>query len=199
MKATYFAAGAALLALTLAACQPAPTTGNQADANAAAAENTPEGQLRALEAQWNRDWASKDVGAIMSHWAADATLMSTDAAPATGHAAIRPMVEQMVGDAAFSLTFSPDRVHIAPSGDFGVTRGAYTLRLSSGTVTGAYVTVYRRRADGGWEAIEDIVSNGPLANAAAAPPPAAGNAAEPANAAEAEGNDTAPPANTVGM
>ncbi|MGQ0559167.1 MAG: hypothetical protein ACT4OE_06225, partial [Sphingosinicella sp.] len=60
-------------------------------------------------------------------------------------------------------------------------------------------TVYRRTADGGWEAIEDIISEGPLASAAAAPAEApAANATEPE--APAAGNDTdANAANTVGM
>ena len=159
-------AAAIAAALMVAACserhaEPA----NIATADAGAAADA----IRAEEAQWNRDYAARDVDRILTHYAADATLMGPGSMPQTGTAAIRAAVAQMVGDPAFRLEFGNDRVEVAGSGDVGYTRGHFALTLTDprtrrpGTMSGAYLTVWRKQADGSWKAVEDMITPGPAA------------------------------------
>jgi uncharacterized protein (TIGR02246 family) len=122
-------------------------------------------QIRAIEAQWNREWAQRDVARIAAHYSRDAVLMAPGARM-EGMTQIRAGIAQMVADPALSLTFHADRVDVAASGDLAYTQGRYTMRGTdphSHQVTtdhGSYVTTYRRQRDGSWQAIDDIASSG---------------------------------------
>lgn len=124
-------------------------------------------QLRALEAQWNREWAQRDVARLAAHYTRDAVLMAPGARM-DGIAQIRAGIAQMVADPGLSLTFHADRVDVSASGDLAYTQGHYTMRgtdpHSHQIVTdhGSYVTTYRRQRDGSWKAIDDIASSGAM-------------------------------------
>ena len=131
--------------------------------------------IRAEEAQWNRDYAARDLDAIMRHYAADGTLIEPGSEPRIGRAAIRGGIAQMVGDPNFRLEFAGDRVEVARSGELGFSRGHFTLTISEpntrrpATMRGTYLTVWRRQSDGSWQAVEDMIAPGPAPAPAAAP------------------------------
>ena len=160
---------AALAALALGGCS--GTAGNGAAANNTAADTQAAADaIRAEEAQWNRDYASRNVDAIMTHYAADGALSGPGDNPQTGTDAIRATVARMVGDPAFRLDFGNDRVEVASSGDLGFSRGHFTLTVSGpggrpGTMRGTYLTVWRKQADGRWQSTEDMITPGPAAAA----------------------------------
>lgn len=123
--------------------------------------------IRAAEAQWNRDYAARNADAILAHYAANGTLIGPGAPPISGSAAIANTVRAMVADPAFRLEFASDRLEVARSGDMGFTRGHYALTTTNpatrapATMRGTYLTVWRKQADGRWQAIEDMITPGP--------------------------------------
>jgi uncharacterized protein (TIGR02246 family) len=144
---------AAALALTLTACNKPPDT-HDADVKA----------LQDNEAQWNADYASKDLEKIVAYYADDAVLMSPGGPPSTGKDAIHTALKQMVADPALSLKFQPSRVIVASSGDIAFTQGSYTLTITDPTGKvindhGSYVTTYRKQPDGAWKAVADIATS----------------------------------------
>jgi uncharacterized protein (TIGR02246 family) len=137
--------------------------------------NTHDADVKALqdnEAQWNQDWAAKDMGKVAAHYAEDAVLMIPGAPAVTGKDAIQNALKQMSADPALSLQFHASTVEVAKSGDVGFTRGTYTLTMTDSQTRqvvndhGSYVTGYRKGPDGAWKAVADIAES-------EMPPPAA--------------------------
>ena len=160
---TMAAAVAAALALAGCSREEGAVTANSASVDTAAAAN----EIRAAEAQWNRDYASRNVEAIVAHFADDAIMAGPGSAPLNGSQAIASAVRSMTADPAFRLEFAPDRVEVAGSGDLGFSRGRFALTSTNprtggpGTMRGTYLTVWRKAADGRWRAVEDMVTPGP--------------------------------------
>jgi|SRR5579884_1114077 len=126
---------------------------------------TVEKAIRANEAQWNQDWASKDADKIAAHYADDATLMAPGSPPASGREAIHAALKQMLDDSALSLKFEATRVEVSKAGDVAWTEGTYNMTMTDPATKkpmndkGTYVTVYCRQADGSWKAVSDIASS----------------------------------------
>jgi uncharacterized protein (TIGR02246 family) len=160
MKRLAILCAAAVMALGVTACNQMSDTH---DADVAA--------LKANEAQWVQDYASKDIDKLMAHYADDAVLMVPGEPAAAGKDAIRTSMKLMLTDPALSLKFEPSKVEVAKSGDIAYTQGSYTLSLTDPQTKqlvndhGSYVTTYRRQADNTWKAVADIV-------ASEVPPPA---------------------------
>ncbi|WP_051979717.1 YybH family protein [Edaphobacter aggregans] len=158
---------ATLVAATLTACKQSSDTHN-ADVSA----------VHATEAQWNQDYAARDLDKIMSHYADDAVLMVPGAHLSNGKAAIREGIKPMTADPAMELKFVTTRVEVAKSGDLAYTQGTYTLTLTDPQTKqvihdrGNYVTTYRKEPDGTWKAVADISTS-------EVPPPAPAPAPTP--------------------
>jgi uncharacterized protein (TIGR02246 family) len=139
---------------------------NAADTRSSADTRSADTQaLRDTEAQWNQDFAGKDVEKLVAHYADDAVLMSPGMPPSSGKDGIRKTMQDMVGDPALSLKFQPSKVEVARSGDLGYTQGSYTLTMTDPASKqvindhGSYVTTYRKQPDGSWKAVADIASS----------------------------------------
>jgi uncharacterized protein (TIGR02246 family) len=165
MKALASLSATALLTLLIAGCgQQQPP-----DAHAAAAK-----AIQDTDASFNTDFASKDADKVASYYVDDAVMMVTGSPAVHGKEAIRAAYKQAFSDTGFMLTFHPDKVDAASSGDVGYTQGSFQLAYTNPATKaleheqGSYVTVYRKMADGSWKAVEDIASTG----APLAPPPA---------------------------
>jgi uncharacterized protein (TIGR02246 family) len=142
------------MALTMTACNQTPDTH---DADVAA--------IQANEAQWNQDYAARDLDKIAAHYADDAVLIIPGAPPTTGKAAIGAASKQMTADPAMVLQFHPTKVDVAKSGDLAYSQGVYTLTITDMQTHqpindhGSYVTTYRKQPDGTWKAVVDIVTS----------------------------------------
>jgi ketosteroid isomerase-like protein len=83
-----------------------------------------------------------------------------------GKDAIRTALKEFIGDPNVSLTFTSASAEVAKSGDIAYTQGSYTMVQSDMktkkpiTEKGAYVTVYKKQADGSWKAVQDINTPG---------------------------------------
>ena len=165
LAATAFAA--------LAACSQGPQKAPAVDAAAV------EKDLRAIEAQWNKDYNSRDVDAVMGHYAEDAALANPGVQLAAASDSRRAAITQFVSDPNLKISFESDRVQVAKSGDLAYTRGHFTMQGTDPatkqprTDSGNYLTVWKKQSDGSWKAVEDFVVPGAPASAAAEEEPAA--------------------------
>jgi len=131
----------------------------------AAGRDSAQQALTANEAQWNQDFAAKDLDKLVAHYADDAVLMSPGMPAASGKDAIRQVLKAMLDDPALSLKFQASKVEVSKSGDMAFTQGSYTMTMtdpaSKKTINdqGSYVTTYRKQADGSWKAVADIATH----------------------------------------
>jgi uncharacterized protein (TIGR02246 family) len=154
------AAFAGLAACSQTGAGPAPAAGDTAkDADA----------IRAGEVQWNQDWKTRSLEALVGRYSHDSVAMAPGLAPANGSDAIRAALTDILADPKFSLTFAPDKVVVAASGDLAYTTGKYAETATNPKThaverqTGTYVTVYHKATDGAWKAVADINTPGPAA------------------------------------
>lgn len=131
------------------------------------------GSIKAQEAQWEKDYAAKDVNALASHYADDGALVGPGDPVATSDSERRKILQAFVSDPNLKLSFSSDRVEVAQSGDLASSRGHYSLTTTDKATgkpvdsSGTYLTVYKKQSDGSWKAIEDFITPGPAPAAAA--------------------------------
>jgi len=144
---------------TVTATTPAPPpSGADPTADAAA--------LKALETQWLAAFKARDPAKIASFYAPDATAMQPDLPVMNGPAAIQAGLTEAFKDPAFAVEFAAETAMVAQSGDLGYTRGTFTGASTDPATKqpvkgqGYYVTVWRRQADGGWKAVQDINAPG---------------------------------------
>jgi uncharacterized protein (TIGR02246 family) len=126
--------------------------------------------IKAGEVQWNQDWKARALEPLVGHYAHDAVVMAPGIAPARGSDDIRAALTQILTDPNFTLTFAPDKVNVAGSGDLAYSEGKYSQTATDPKThkvtheTGTYVTVYHKADDGAWKAVEDINTPGPAAS-----------------------------------
>lgn len=159
---------AAMAALAVSGC----TKGAEAAADTAKIADS----IKAQEAQWEKDYAAKDINALAGHYADDAALAGPGDPVATSDSERRKLLQGFVTDPNLKLAFSSDRVEVAQSGDLASSRGHYSMTMTDKAThkpvdsTGTYLTVYKKQKDGSWKAVEDFITPGPA-------PAAAGEAA----------------------
>ena len=112
-----------------------------------------------------------NLDSLLVFWADDATVMMAGSPAVEGKAAIRNMVTESMAIPGFSITWTPEDAKVASSGDMGYTTGtnAVTMPDSSGkpsTMSGRYITVWRKEADGKWRVTEDYATPAPSQEAA---------------------------------
>ncbi len=129
--------------------------------------------IKAQEAQWEKDYAAKDLNALAGHYADDAALGGPGDPLATTDVDRRKELQALVTDPNFKLSFATDRVQVAQSGEYAYSRGHYSMTLTDKATNkpadnqGSYLTVYKKQDDGSWKAVEDFVTPGPAPKAAA--------------------------------
>jgi ketosteroid isomerase-like protein len=140
-------------AALLAGCERAERPQNEAIAaqvNVATEEQT----IRDNAERWVQLIRGKDAAAIAQLYTEDGALMPPNMPIATGRPAIEQVWASMMQTPGFDLTFTPDQVLVAASGDMALDRGTYRL----GEDTGKYVVVWRK-VGREWKAAADIFNS----------------------------------------
>jgi uncharacterized protein (TIGR02246 family) len=120
--------------------------------------------IRDGEAAWVKDFASKDVEKVASHYADDGTSMIPLMTLMKGKDAIRAGLKEEFSDANSSLDFHPDKLEVLKSGDMAYSQGKYAFTSTDPNTKkrviehGGYVEVYKKQADGSWKVVQDIAS-----------------------------------------
>ncbi len=161
------------ISLTVALVAALGVSGCTKGAKAAADPAQIEQSIRAQEAQWQKDYAAKDVNALAGHYADDAVMVGPGDPPATTDTQRRQSLATLTSDPNMKLTFAADQVQVADAGDMAFSRGHYSMTLTDKatskpvTSDGTYLTVYQKQSDGSWKAVEDFITPGPASSAAA--------------------------------
>ena len=118
------------------------------------------GELREMEAAFERALAARDLDAFMGFWAEDAAYLAMHQPIVTGREAIRAAWAPLVEDRSVSLSWTPERAEAAASGDLGYTYGKYRLAVTAADGSrsereGKYTTIWRRGGDGRWRVVLD--------------------------------------------
>ena len=131
-------------------------------------------EIKAKEAQWEKDYGAKDVNSLAGQYSGDAAMAGPGDPLATSDAERRRLLGGLTSDPNFALEFSSDRILVAKSGDLASSRGHYSLTMTDKATnkpvssTGSYLTVYRKEDDGSWKAVDDFITPGPAAATPAA-------------------------------
>lgn len=164
MKSIFLPLTIATIALTgCDAGDKAGSKGRVAAADVAAIE----GQLKSIEAQWEKDYQAHDPEKLAGHYASDGALANPGSVLATDDVGRRLEIEKVAADKNSKISFSSDRVGVAKSGELAYTRGHYSDERTDPktgqavTQTGSYLTVWKKQSDGSWKAVEDFVVPGP--------------------------------------
>ena len=148
----------AILAL-LTACN----TASQPSAQPAVAPDTraaDEAAIRALDAEWVKAIAAKDLAQATSYYADTAEMFAPNAPAATGKDAVQKLCAGMLSLPGFALTFAPSKVEVARSGDLAYETGEYAMTVNDKkgkpeTVKAKYVVVWGKQPGGNWKALVD--------------------------------------------
>lgn len=122
---------------------------------------SPEDALRAADQNWLKVFAAKNVDRSVELCAADGSVLAPNAPIATGREGIGKLFTGFFALPGFTISWKPERVAVARSGDLGYTSGAYHLTFTGPdgrpiTDDGKYVTVWKKQADGSWKVQLDI-------------------------------------------
>jgi uncharacterized protein (TIGR02246 family) len=164
------AALAAALCVAIAACDRTGTGGNAAAGNAAAGTASAAADVKQTEQDMLAAWKAKDPAKLASYYTDDASVATPGAPLVTGRDAIVKCVTDDLKDPAFGLDFSNADTRV--SGDVAYTRGTFRVSFTNPqtrkpqTMSGNYLTVFARQADGHWKAAEDFATEGQAAAAA---------------------------------
>jgi len=128
--------------------------------------------IRAQEAGWQQGYNDKDINVLAAEYADDAAIANPGEALATTDVGRRKSLQALLSDPNLKISFASDRVTVASSGDVASSRGHYTITTTDKatnkavTSSGTYLTVYKKQADGGFKAVEDVIIPGPAPAAA---------------------------------
>jgi uncharacterized protein (TIGR02246 family) len=155
--------GAAAMALTVSGCQRYEHRDgdhHRGKADVGAIKDA----IKADEKSWNDHFKSKNVDALVGHYAPDAYFIVPGMKGASGSADIRKVYEGAVKDPNFAVSFSSDKIEVADSGDLAYSRGHFTEKYTDPKTKqvvsdgGAYITVYKKQGDGTWKTVEDFTA-----------------------------------------
>lgn len=156
-----------LIPVMLATAAAFAITGCTKGVEAAADTSKVADTIKAQEAGWEKAYADKDINVLAGEYADDAVLASPGDPLATTDVDRRKAIQGLISDPNFKLSFASDDVRVAAAGDMASSRGHYTITTTdkaSGkpvTSSGTYVTVYKKQADGGFKAVQDVIIPGP--------------------------------------
>jgi ketosteroid isomerase-like protein len=123
-------------------------------------------QLFDLEARFAKDVREKGGAGFAEWFAEDGVTLGNGAAPVIGKVAIARSANW--SPAVYELTWTPTEAQMGPSGDMGYTWGHFeghskdTSGHTIATLTGRYLTIWRRQPDDQWKVVLDAGANEPV-------------------------------------
>ena len=124
--------------------------------------------LATVEAGWNQAFHAKNLDALVEPYASDAVFVLPGLPAQVGTSAIHNVYVEALKDPNFDLTLTSDRMEVARSGELAFSQGHFTMKGTdpktkqpTTTMTGPYLTVFKKQADGSWKAIQDWVAANP--------------------------------------
>jgi uncharacterized protein (TIGR02246 family) len=121
---------------------------------------TPEARaVRAADEAWASAAASKNVDRMLACYAPDAVFISRTRGLCTGHDALREAWATLFARPGYALTWRATTVAVSRAGDLADSVGAWERQEEQAghvqTMTGTYVAVWKKQADGRWKVAVD--------------------------------------------
>ena len=112
-----------------------------------------------LETDFSERSAGKGaMDAFDFYLAGDARLLRENVAPAEGKNAALNLISSRLGTLSWQVT----KADISASGDLGYTYGVFEFKSGSATPEhGSYVRVWKKKQDGKWKVVMDVMSPDP--------------------------------------
>ncbi len=156
---TLFSIVATLLVLAISGCAP------QVDVEADKAAIRQVGDV-----QWLNAEQAKDVDAVLSVFADDASSFPPNASIVTGKEAIRAHLSEEYSRPGFAISWQTTKVEESRSGDLAYSHGTYEVTVNDPegnpvTDKGKWVPAWEKQPGGTWKVVIDIWnSDGPAAS-----------------------------------
>src|SRR5262249_39258713 len=120
--------------------------------------------VRAADQAWMQVFAAKDLDKSVEFCDENGAVLGSNAPIANGRDAIRKSFAGFFALPNLKISWHPDRVSTAKSGELGYTTGAYQMTFtdpSGKTIPdkGKYVTIWKKEADGSWKVMLDIFNS----------------------------------------
>lgn len=157
------------LAIAVVGCAPPPPPDTSAADTAA---------VNAVRDAWIAAYNAGDADAAVGLYAEDAVDMPVGQPNATGRAAIREIIAAQFAAGKATASLASDEMQLM--GDWAYDRGTYSVSIvpTAGgdpiNVSGRYLVILRRQADGSWKLVRSI-DNSPTAPEPAAPAAGSGS------------------------
>ncbi len=128
-------------------------------------------KIRQADIAWAKTGESKDLDAQMELYSDDQIpiMMPPNGPIVKGKENIRAFFEPTYNRSDFSITWHPETVEVAESGEIGFVIGIYESQINDANGNpiedkGKYIEIWRKQKDGKWKCTADIFnSNIPLA------------------------------------
>jgi ketosteroid isomerase-like protein len=116
--------------------------------------------LRAADAAWLKVYAARDLEKSVAFCDEQCSMLVPNAPMATGKDAITKLIARGFTLQNYKLTWHPNRVGVARSGELGYTSGRYTVSFKDATGKaisdkGKYLMVWTKKA-GAWKVLLDM-------------------------------------------
>jgi ketosteroid isomerase-like protein len=138
--------------------QPAAGASSESASNIRPLERT----LRELDARWAKAAAAKDVEQTIAYYSDDAIVLPPNAASAATSEAIRTVWKDLLATPGLVISWEPNRVQLAKSGEMAWVSGTYELTMNDATGgtpindRGKYLEVWEKQADESWKCRADM-------------------------------------------
>jgi uncharacterized protein (TIGR02246 family) len=148
------------LAILTVGCANAPAPSSAPDTRDADLQ-----AVKAVEAAWVKDVATKDPEKWVSYFTEDGSALYPGVGILNGKPAIKAVMAPLMADPNFSLVFQSTRAMASKGGDMVYSQGTYTMTTTDPKTKkmqvdkGKYLTVYTKQADGSWKAVADTFNS----------------------------------------
>ena len=119
--------------------------------------------VKADEKTWSDQFQAKprDLEALVGHYSEDADFVAPGVKATSGMTDIRKVYAEGLADPNFNISFAADKVEVAKAGDRATSRGRFEQTYTDPDsktpvkVSGSFLTVYKKQADGSWKVVQD--------------------------------------------
>lgn len=122
-------------------------------------------ELMAADRAFANETAERGLDGWMAYMA-ESAVMLPGPQPVRGFSNVREFMLPALESENFSLAWEPTEAEVSADGNLGYTFGRYERKVTledgeEQSVTGNYVTIWRRQADGRWKVVFDMGNDDP--------------------------------------
>ncbi len=134
-------------------------SGNPSPASKAADEAA----VRKVDEDWSKAAKTNKPEDWMAFYSDDVVVLPPDDVKTEGKEKVGRVIAAMLAMPGIAISWEPQKVEVAQSGDLAYTQGAYVLTANDShgkpvTEHGKTLEVWKKQADGGWKCIVDMWS-----------------------------------------